>query len=136
MTTEAQESRAGMPDSRPEGSGRNPPGAGWWSAKCHGKERDFCTGTDNMMEAVVERENMRRAYRRVVSNKGAPGVDGMFTEELHGYLQENWACTLNGLDLCHCLIMLSCFKVIHEPPYTEPYVRWCGRTEGVTPPPT
>jgi len=23
-----------------------------------------------------------------------------------------------------------------EPPYTEPYVRWCGRTEGVSPPPT
>ena len=23
-----------------------------------------------------------------------------------------------------------------EPPYTEPYVRWCGRTAGVTPPPT
>ncbi len=24
----------------------------------------------------------------------------------------------------------------HEPPYTEPYVRWCGRTAGVIPPPT
>ena len=23
-----------------------------------------------------------------------------------------------------------------EPPYTEPYVRWCGRTAGATPPPT
>jgi hypothetical protein len=27
-------------------------------------------------------------------------------------------------------------SVTHEPPYTEPYVRWCGRTAGVTPPPT
>ena len=26
--------------------------------------------------------------------------------------------------------------VLFEPPYTEPYVRWCGRTAGVTPPPT
>jgi len=91
MTSEAQESRAGMPDATPEGSGRNPRGAGWWSVKGHGKERDSCTGTDTRMEAVVERENMRRAYRRVVSNKGAPGVDGMVTEELHGYLQEHWA---------------------------------------------
>lgn len=23
-----------------------------------------------------------------------------------------------------------------EPPYTEPYVRWCERTAGVNPPPT
>jgi RNA-directed DNA polymerase len=91
MTTEAQERRAGMPDATPEGSGRNPRGAGWWSVKGHGKERNSCTGTDTMMEAVVERENMRRAYRRVVSNKGAPGVDGMGTKELHGYLQEHWA---------------------------------------------
>ena len=27
-------------------------------------------------------------------------------------------------------------EALHEPPYTEPYVRWCGRTAGVTPPPT
>ena len=29
--------------------------------------------------------------------------------------------------------LAGCFR---EPPYTEPYVRWCGRTVGVTPPPT
>ena len=27
-------------------------------------------------------------------------------------------------------------EALHEPPYTEPYVRWCGRTEGESPPPT
>ena len=27
-------------------------------------------------------------------------------------------------------------RVNHEPPYAEPHVRWCGRTAGVTPPPT
>src|SRR5712692_10077631 len=27
-------------------------------------------------------------------------------------------------------------SVLHEPPYAEPHVRWCGRTAGVTPPPT
>ena len=26
--------------------------------------------------------------------------------------------------------------LFHEPPYTEPYVRWCGRTAGLCPPPT
>ena len=29
------------------------------------------------MEAVVERENMKAAYARVKSNRGAAGVDGM-----------------------------------------------------------
>ena len=27
-------------------------------------------------------------------------------------------------------------RALHEPPDAEPYVRWCGRTAGVTPPPT
>ena len=27
-------------------------------------------------------------------------------------------------------------RALHEPPDTEPYVRWCGRTAGLTPPPT
>ena len=43
------------------------------------------------MEAVVARENMFRAYERVVSNKGAAGVDGMTVEQLKPYLQEHWA---------------------------------------------
>jgi group II intron reverse transcriptase/maturase len=43
------------------------------------------------MEAVVERENMWRAYRRVVSNKGAAGVDGMSVEALQDYLKKNWS---------------------------------------------
>jgi group II intron reverse transcriptase/maturase len=45
---------------------------------------------DLLMEVVVERENMRRAYRRVVSNKGAAGVDGMSVEALEDYLKEHW----------------------------------------------
>jgi RNA-directed DNA polymerase len=39
-----------------------------------------------MMEAVVERENMLRAYKQVVGNKGAAGVDGMTVEELKPFL--------------------------------------------------
>jgi group II intron reverse transcriptase/maturase len=43
-----------------------------------------------MMEAVVERENMLNAYRRVVGNKGAAGVDAMGVDELKPYLQGHW----------------------------------------------
>ena len=42
------------------------------------------------MEAVVEKENMQRAYKRVVSNKGAAGVDEMNVVELAPYLREHW----------------------------------------------
>jgi group II intron reverse transcriptase/maturase len=43
-----------------------------------------------LMEQVVERENLIRAWRRVRANKGSPGVDRMTVEELTGYLREQW----------------------------------------------
>jgi len=46
--------------------------------------------TKRMMEAVVERENMRVALRRVEANKGAAGVDGMSTEALRPWLKTHW----------------------------------------------
>jgi RNA-directed DNA polymerase len=91
MVGEAQESRDERPDARPEGSGRNPRVTGGGAPNATAGRGNRCAETDTMMEAVVERENMRRAYRRVVSNKGAPGVDGMCTEGLRAYLQKNWA---------------------------------------------
>lgn len=42
------------------------------------------------MEAVLSPENLNAALRRVVSNKGAPGVDAMTVGELEGHLKENW----------------------------------------------
>ena len=42
------------------------------------------------MESILERENMNRAYKQVVSNKGAPGVDGMSVGQLQGYLDRHW----------------------------------------------
>ena len=35
-----------------------------------------------LMEKVLHRENLRRALRRVIANKGAPGIDGMTVESL------------------------------------------------------
>jgi RNA-directed DNA polymerase len=42
------------------------------------------------MEEVVCRENMLAAYRRVVGNKGAAGVDGMTVDELMPMLRDRW----------------------------------------------
>src|SRR5713101_51428 len=44
--------------------------------------------------------------------------------------------TLITVNSCRCGINGAVSSGLHEPPYTEPYVRWCGRTAEVTPPPT
>jgi RNA-directed DNA polymerase len=42
------------------------------------------------MEAVLERENLRKALARVKRNKGAAGIDGMSVDALPAYLKEHW----------------------------------------------
>jgi len=41
-------------------------------------------------EAIFERGNMLTALKRVESNKGAAGIDGMGVKELRGYLKVHW----------------------------------------------
>ena len=59
---------------------------------------------ESVIEEVVEEENMLKAYRRVVANKGAAGVDGITVEQLA------------------------------PPPYADLYVQWCRRMAGDPPP--
>ena len=40
------------------------------------QERGEQDGAD-LLERILSRENLNRAYKRVKSNKGAPGIDGM-----------------------------------------------------------
>ena len=51
---------------------------------------DQTSGTESLMEQVVARENMLAALRRVESNKGAPGNDGMTVGQLRDHLKGNW----------------------------------------------
>ncbi len=46
--------------------------------------------TTSLMEAVVERGNLRLAYQRVVENKGAAGVDELAVSELKDHLKRHW----------------------------------------------
>jgi RNA-directed DNA polymerase len=46
--------------------------------------------TNQLMEEVGERENLKQALQQVKANKGSPGIDGMTVEELPGYLQQHW----------------------------------------------
>lgn len=73
-----------------ERTGRNP---GMARA---GAEADTAYGAqpkserDRLMSLVVERDNMQRAYSRVMKNHGAPGIDGMRCEDLKEWLKVNW----------------------------------------------
>ena len=43
----------------------------------------------DLMEKILERGNLNKAYQRVKSNKGAPGIDGMTVEEALPWLKEH-----------------------------------------------
>jgi len=43
-----------------------------------------------MLEEILSRENMTQALKRVKSNKGSSGVDGMAVEELLPWLNAHW----------------------------------------------
>lgn len=62
--------------------------AGAQSAVQPGKE-ETAGRSQNLLEAILYRNNMNRAYKRVKTNKGAPGVDGMTVEEALPWLKEH-----------------------------------------------
>jgi len=43
-----------------------------------------------LLEKMLERENMFLALKRVQSNQGAPGIDGMTVKDLRQYIIDNW----------------------------------------------
>jgi RNA-directed DNA polymerase len=48
-----------------------------------------------VIEQILSRENMKTALNKVVSNKGAAGVDGMSVHELALYVRTHWASCRN-----------------------------------------
>ena len=46
--------------------------------------------TERLLEGVCDRDNLESAWKRVRSNKGGAGVDGMTIDAAKGYLREHW----------------------------------------------
>jgi len=46
-------------------------------------------GGAGLLERILDRGNLNRAYKRVRANKGAPGIDGMTVEESLSWLREH-----------------------------------------------
>lgn len=45
--------------------------------------------TNNLLDLILRKDNLNKAYKQVKSNKGAGGIDGMQVDELLPYLREN-----------------------------------------------
>lgn len=50
------------------------------------EERD---GARDLLESILERENLNRAYKQVKRNHGAPGIDGMTVDSVATWIREH-----------------------------------------------
>lgn len=54
------------------------------------RENNVFEDTNNLLDRVLMKENMKLAFKRVVANKGSHGVDKMRVDELQPFLKEHW----------------------------------------------
>jgi len=66
------------------------PGALSISPASSGRRNESPEDGKKLMERILTRENMVKAYQRVKTNQGSHGPDGMQVEELQPYLWETW----------------------------------------------
>jgi len=91
MTKGEADTKAEKLEAGPEGKGRNPREQGSGASNVTAGADEVYRQASMLMEQVVERENMARAYRRVVSNRGAAGIDKMPVEDLLAHVEAHWA---------------------------------------------
>ena len=136
--------RAGVPLGTRDGNPKEPGEGSQAPAACAEKAGDETT---MLMEEVLRKENLMRAYKRVKSNKGSAGVDGMSVEEHMPYVAKPnayanagpWkSAALPGMNkafpnktvyrwgLKSLLDETVDLHIPCEPPCTDPYARWCG----------
>ncbi|WP_025703506.1 reverse transcriptase domain-containing protein, partial [Paenibacillus graminis] len=53
------------------------------------RERRERGGATDLLEQILNRDNLNRAYKQVKRNHGAPGIDGMTVEDALSWLQEH-----------------------------------------------
>jgi len=61
-------------------------------------EEDAHRDREDLWQRMLSPANLMAALNRVEANRGAPGVDGMTTEQLRPWLREHWAQVREALD--------------------------------------
>ena len=56
---------------------------------CNPVDSEQAPLTNHLMEQIVDLDNLRKAYMKVVANKGACGIDGMTVEDMYAWCQQN-----------------------------------------------
>ena len=79
-----------IPERSSAGSGRNLQEAKQGECQISTATKRPNQNLASLMEAVLDRENILKAYKQVVGNKGAPGVDKITTDGLKDYLKKYW----------------------------------------------
>lgn len=90
MTIGVAEDRIEISDAMAKGSDRKSSEYARGATRGTATKEQSCPETQRLIETILSRENMQVAYQRVVSNKGAAGIDGMSVGELGAYLRQNW----------------------------------------------
>ena len=62
---------------------------GYAGAQSVGTQKGKEQGGADLLERILSRENLNRAYKRVRANKGAPGIDGTTVEDTLPWLREH-----------------------------------------------
>jgi RNA-directed DNA polymerase len=58
------------------------------SAASEGRRNDVEEDKEEVLERILSRDNLNLAYKKVKSNQGSPGIDGMTVEDLLPYLRQ------------------------------------------------
>lgn len=82
--------RPGMAAPHREGSGRNLREHRAGVSSVGSKKEQACCKEEGLLHAVVERDNLWRALRRVEANHGSAGIDGRTVENLRPWLKKHW----------------------------------------------
>ncbi|OGQ78031.1 MAG: group II intron reverse transcriptase/maturase [Deltaproteobacteria bacterium RIFCSPLOWO2_12_FULL_60_19] len=90
MTRGDADRRAEKLESHPKGSRRNRREQGLGASRVTARREHSGPEVEQLLEAVVERENMWSALKRVERNSGAAGVDKMTVAQLRPNLREHW----------------------------------------------
>ena len=82
--------KAEMPEDSRKGRGGTSPYTGRERQASAAVKETPRPETTMLLEEVLRRENLIKAYHKVRANKGAPGVDGMTVDDLKACLKDHW----------------------------------------------